>query len=106
MGRLERRKANRVEWNTPGRIRLGSGRTLTCIVHNISNSGARITAAHIDSIPDEFTLELAPGGRRAKGCRVVWRALSELGVEFVAIAPAASKSRPLRASASKGAHVS
>ena len=100
MGRLERRKADRVEWNTPGRIRLGSGRTLSCIVHNLSNGGARITAANIDSIPDEFLLELAPGSKRVKKCRVRWRALSELGVEFVAIAPAASKARSLRPFAS------
>ena len=100
MGRLERRKADRVEWNTPGRIRLESGRTLSCIIHNLSNLGARITAANIDAIPDEFSLEIMPGSKRVKKCRVRWRAWSELGVEFVAIPPAASKPRPRRAFAS------
>jgi hypothetical protein len=68
-------------------------------VHNLSNTGARITAPNILSLPGEFTLELSRGGNRSRNCRVVWRDNSQLGVEFVAVAPAVSKSRPMRSQA-------
>ena len=99
-GRPERRKSPRVEWNTPARIRLrGVSGTLPCVVHNLSNTGARITAPNILSLPGEFTLELSRAGGRSRNCRVIWRTKSELGVEFEAIAPAVSKSQPRRSQA-------
>ena len=96
--RPDRRKASRVEWNTPARIRLHSGK-LPCVVHNLSNTGARITAPNIKTLPDEFTLELSRGGARDRDCRVVWRTKSELGVAFVAVAPELSKPRHTRSRA-------
>jgi len=87
--RREQRKSARVEWNTAARIRLhGTSFTLPCIVHNLSNIGAGITAPNVATLPDEFTLELSRGGARARACRVVWRTKSEVGVEFVSVAPA------------------
>ena len=95
--RRERRKAPRVEWNTPARIRLhGVSGTLPCVVNNLSNSGARLTALNIKTLPDEFTLELSRDGARVRDCRVMWRTKSELGVNFVALAPDLSKPRPKR----------
>ena len=95
--RPEQRKTPRIEWNTPARIRFhGAPVTLPCIVHNLSNTGAGITAPNVATLPDEFTLELSRGGARARDCRVVWRTKSEVGVAFVAVAPAVSKPQPMR----------
>jgi hypothetical protein len=97
--RRERRKNFRVEWNTPARIRLPNSRSsLPCVVHNLSNTGARITSPEIARVPDQFTLELSPDeGNRARVCRVVWRTSAELGVKFIATAPRVPKARQTRA---------
>lgn len=90
--RPERRKAPRVESNTPARIRLpGRPRTLPCIVHNLSSTGARITAENCMALPDRFSLELAEGGARDRDCLVRWRTKSGLGVSFVNVAAAQPK---------------
>src|SRR5215213_7038898 len=96
---LDRRKTQRVEWNSPGRIRFDGGRTAcACIIHNLSNSGARITAANVAELPASFTLELLPEGR-IRNCNVVWRTPSELGVTFTPAALSASKPSVKRARA-------
>ena len=91
--RRERRKAPRVEWHTPARIRLPAG-SVPCVVRNLSNTGARITAPRIQSLPDEFVLELS--GTRDRACRVVWRTKTELGVAFAAVTGNMPKPRPAR----------
>src|SRR3954470_18624554 len=92
--RPERRQTPRVEWNTPARIRVsGRARTFPCIVHDLSNSGARITAANVKTLPDRFLLELDEGGARQRDCLVRWRTKSELGVSFVAASADLSKPR-------------
>jgi hypothetical protein len=95
--RLERRKTQRVEWNSPGRIRFhGSRKTCACIIHNLSNAGARITAAKVAELPETFTLELLPEGR-LRECAVVWRTPTELGVAFSAGALSVAKPLAKRA---------
>ena len=96
----ERRKTMRVEWNTSARIRFhGAPVTLPCIVHNLSNTGAGITAPNAATLPDEFILELSRGGARSRDCRVVWRTKSQVGVTFVSVEPALSKPRLMRTEA-------
>jgi hypothetical protein len=95
--RRERRKNIRVEWNTPARIRLHNSRdSLPCVVHDLSNTGARITMPDTAKVSNQFTLELSPDGKRVRVCRVVWRTSAELGVEFIASAPRVLKSRQMR----------
>ena len=97
MPRRERRRTFRVEWNTAARIRYhGSRTTLPCVVHNLSNTGARITAPNVASMPDEFILLLSSRGDRMRDCRIIWRTKFELGVEFVSISPAVTKAKPKR----------
>ena len=45
-----------------------------------AETGAKLEVATVRSIPDTFEL-MAPG-HRPHGCRVVWRSLKEMGVEF------------------------
>ena len=97
MARRERRRNFRVEWNAPARIRYhGSRATLPCVVHNLSNTGARITAPNVATMPDEFILLLSSRGDRLRDCRVIWRTKFELGVEFVSISRAMTKEKPKR----------
>lgn len=58
----------------------GRGRA-TCIIRNLSESGAKLEVASVGGIPQTF--DLIAAGHRPHPCRVVWRALKELGVQFL-----------------------
>ena len=63
------------------RIVFNAGRsTITCTVRNMSSKGAKLLVTSVVGIPDTFDLVLDNDGRQP--CRVVWRTLKELGVEF------------------------
>lgn len=77
--RLERRIAPRR--NTFIEATISFGRTtLPCIIRNVSDSGAKLEVAKVGGIPDTVVLH-APG-HRPQTCRVAWRALKEIGVEY------------------------
>ncbi|MGN6157069.1 MAG: PilZ domain-containing protein [Devosia sp.] len=65
-----------------GKIVFNGGRsTIDCTVRNLSSKGAKLQVASVVGIPDTFDL-LLPGTER-QPCRIKWRALKELGVEFL-----------------------
>ena len=76
---LERRIAPRRNTAIEALITFGKS-NLPCIIRNVSDSGAKLEVAKVAGIPDIFLLH-APG-HRPQTCRVVWRALKELGVEY------------------------
>lgn len=64
-----------------GRIVFNAGRsTIDCTVRNLSSKGAKLQVASVVGIPETFDLVLQGGPRQS--CRVKWRTLKELGVEF------------------------
>ena len=59
-----------------------NGRTrLDCVIRNLSEGGTKLEFATVRGIPQAFDL-LVPG-HRPQTCRVAWRALKEMGVQFV-----------------------
>jgi hypothetical protein len=74
--------------NTPRRTTLKSGKivfnggrsTLDCTVRNLSPKGAKLLVASAMGIPDSFDLIVA--GATRQPCRIIWRRLKEVGVEF------------------------
>ena len=76
---LERRLAPRRNTQIEAAITFGKTR-LPCIIRNVSDTGAKLEVAKVAGIPDVILLH-APG-HRPQTCRVVWRALKELGVEY------------------------
>jgi len=79
-GKRENRKAaRRAVWRT-GRISFASN-NLTCMVRDISASGASIEDANLTLVPDNFRLmmEMESAERR---CTVVWRKPTRIGVRF------------------------
>lgn len=104
MPRRPKNRAPRVQWNTPGRIRFHNVPvTLPCIVHNLSNTGAGITAPNVAILPENFTLELSRRGV-SHDCFVVWRTKSEVGVAFMGGAPSVVQPRAVRARAAISAY--
>jgi hypothetical protein len=53
-----------------------------CVVLDISENGARIGIEAARGMPDEFTVVFTPRGSPYRRCRVVWRADTQVGVEF------------------------
>jgi PilZ domain-containing protein len=62
---------------------------------DLSDQGARLTAAHSGTLPDLFTLILSRDGKSRRLCRVAWRKKPHLGVRFVPQSEAARLSHLL-----------
>jgi hypothetical protein len=80
LGRSDLRKAPRHELHFPAYITVGDQPARhTCIIHDISEGGARLTIGTRDDIPDNFTLIFS------RNCRVVRRTEdhSQIAVEFL-----------------------
>jgi hypothetical protein len=56
---------------------------IRCMVWDLSEDGAKLTAPHGDDLPDVFALILANDGKSHRYCRVVWRKGTYLGVRFI-----------------------
>ena len=63
------------------KIVFNAGRsTIDCTVRNLSSTGAKLLVSSVVGIPDTFDLLL--DGHSKQPCRVKWRRLKEIGVEF------------------------
>jgi hypothetical protein len=82
--RLEKRLAPRRNTLIAATLVFNGGRSrIECIIRNLSSSGAKLELkGSVASVPNTFDL-IAPG-HRPHACRVVWRTLKELGVQFEA----------------------
>lgn len=79
--RLEKRLLPRRHTMIVAMIVFDSGRSrIDCVIRNLSDGGAKLEVASVKNIPQSFDL-LVPR-HRPHHCRVAWRALKELGVEF------------------------
>jgi hypothetical protein len=77
----EQRGAQRRTTLKGAHIAFNAGRsTIDCTVRNLSSKGAKLQVASVVGVPDTFDLMLQ--GHARQPCRVVWRTLKELGVEF------------------------
>lgn len=56
--------------------------TISCVVRNLTNSGAYLTVATAAGIPSTFELSFDNQCRSRRICRVVWRCGDGLGVAF------------------------
>lgn len=81
----EHRRASRRVVKRAGRIQFAN-KVRTCIVRNISTTGALIEGAKIVEAPDSFTLTLEMESME-RPCAVVWRRKTQLGVRFISPRP-------------------
>jgi len=81
--RLEKRLSPRRNTMIEAQIVFDNGRQrMGCIIRNLSEGGAKLEVKRVIGVPNTFDL-VAPG-HRPHACRVAWRSLKELGVQFVA----------------------
>jgi hypothetical protein len=57
------------------------GRTVSCFVRDVSDSGAALDVVNPSGIPDRFVLSF-PWERTSHNCRLVWRSEAGIGVTF------------------------
>ena len=77
----ESRESQRRPTLKGARIVFNAGRsTINATVRNLSSKGAKLQVTSVVGIPDTFDLFL--DGHNRQPCRVVWRTLKELGVQF------------------------
>jgi len=77
----EKRSVQRRSTLKGGKIVFNAGRsTIDCTVRNLSSTGAKLTVTSVVGIPDTFDLVL--DGNSKQPCRIKWRRLKEIGVEF------------------------
>ena len=78
----EKRLSARKPTQDLSNLKLGvHGQSVTCMVHNISETGALLETS-IRDLPDRFILE-NPNENLRKLCRIVWSCGELTGVEFV-----------------------
>jgi hypothetical protein len=76
----ENRGAQRHRTLKGARIVFNAGNsTIDCTVRNLSAGGAKLDVASVVGIPNSFDLLV---GEQLRACRVAWRSLKQLGVEF------------------------
>lgn len=78
----ERRSTARSRILKGAKIILGTASVIDCIVRNVTNTGARIHIPDTVDLPEAFDLTF-DGGSSFRSCRIVWRSITETGVEFI-----------------------
>jgi hypothetical protein len=53
---------------------------VSCVILNLSATGAKLRTADIFGCPDDFELQMT--GQHSRECKVVWRSQDALGVKF------------------------
>jgi hypothetical protein len=81
----EKRCARRQDVRWKGLIHDDQGSVIaTCMMTDVSASGAKLIIEAGINVPDWFVLTLARNAGVRRNCDVVWRAATSIGVRFVA----------------------
>jgi PilZ domain-containing protein len=68
----------------PGWITLEGGfAARTCVVQDLSASGAKLTVDDQNSLPAKLRLAFSRDARTGRNCEVVWRRGKTVGIKFV-----------------------
>jgi hypothetical protein len=59
-----------------------SGERQSCLLSDMSETGARIDVENAAEVPERFMLLLSANGAARRPCRVVWRTPTQIGVRF------------------------
>jgi PilZ domain len=81
--RAELRKKPRRNFHYNARILTDkAGTMLSCLISDISETGARLVLEEDCELPEEFVLLLTPTGEARRHCSVMWRTGTSVGVAF------------------------
>jgi hypothetical protein len=92
---LDVRHHGRKKTRVPAWISYGGSTTpIPCVLWDVSEGGARITAAHSNMLPDAFVLIMNRASDAHRFCQVVWRRKPHLGIKFIDPSEARGVPRP------------
>jgi hypothetical protein len=77
----ERRQSPRYTLDRFAKIQSAGSLPRDCMIVDISDTGIRLHAEHVD-VPDEFLILISGLREARRECRVVWRLGFEIGAEF------------------------
>ena len=79
-----KKREARKSLHQPGWITLEGGfAARTCVVQNLSTSGAKVTIDDPNTLPAKLRLAFSRDARTGRNCEVVWRRGKSVGVKFV-----------------------
>ena len=64
------------------RVNPAKSSVTACVVRDLTKVGARIEVSSNLDVPETFNMTF-DGGRSIRPCRLLWRSLNELAVEFL-----------------------
>lgn len=77
----DKRRSPRQKTYKIARIGSNGRASLTCLVHNLSDTGACLCMPAATGVPDQFNL-VFDTGEPARVCQVIWRRNRKVGVAF------------------------
>jgi methyl-accepting chemotaxis protein len=83
----ERRKLFRSRVCKRAKFVLGTSSVIDCLVHNLTDLGARVQISQTAALPERLTITF-DGGRTLRSCRIVWKNPTQVGLEFLRQEPA------------------
>jgi len=90
--RPEHRRNTRRQVRQGARMVRADGAALgTCLMIDISGTGARLKVNASDALPDQFLLLLSHDGKLRRQCSVAWRSDTSVGVHFLTDDPTKQK---------------
>ena len=79
-----KKREARKSMHQPGWITLEGGfAARTCVVQDLSTSGAKLTVDDQNTLPDNLRLAFSRDARTGRNCEVVWRRGRTVGIKFV-----------------------
>jgi hypothetical protein len=82
---VDRRGAPRESVHCTAWIDVGQGTwSRSCVISDVSASGARLSVEPGAPLPDEFHIALSRDGRVRRRCKITWRKGGEVGVHYLA----------------------
>ena len=79
-----KKREARKSLHQPGWITLEGGfAARTCVVQDLSTSGAKLTVDDHNTLPAKLRLAFSRDARTGRNCEVVWRRGRTVGIKFV-----------------------
>lgn len=83
-GKKDKRRSRRQDVVYPVAIENpADGTSRSCVIQDISETGAKLGLKDAAGAPDEFVLRLSGNRNASRHCRIVWRDEHAIGVRFV-----------------------
>jgi hypothetical protein len=78
----ERRKVTRTRVLKAAKVLVRKSSVIDCVAQDLTSRGASLEVSNANDLPERLDLTL-DAGHSIRRCRLVWRKLNKVGVEFL-----------------------